>query len=60
MTGFYDEMDLCEDCGIPLDRHGEECGSYAGDPYSDPSYGRPAGWLTEGTGEFTPIEEDPW
>lgn len=36
----------CEDCGIALSRHGSECGTEAGDPYSDPDYGRPGGWAT--------------
>ncbi len=56
MSGLWD-VDRCEDCGIPLDRHGEDCGYYAGDPYGNPEYGRPAGWLNAGTGEFTPIGE---
>ena len=55
MTGFCDAADLCEDCGIRLDRHGEDCGYYADDPYGNPEYGRPAGWLNVGTGQFTPI-----
>ena len=41
MTGFYDAADLCEDCGIPLDRHGEDCGYYADEEYGNPEYGRP-------------------
>ena len=52
--GSY-ETDYCEDCGIRLDRHGEECGFERGDTNA-PEYGRPAGWLNPGTGEFTPIE----
>jgi hypothetical protein len=47
----------CEDCGILLDRHGEECGFEIGDARA-PEYGRPAGWLNPGTGEFQPV--DPW
>ncbi|MEU5852504.1 hypothetical protein [Saccharopolyspora shandongensis] len=39
-------MTYCEDCGISLDRHGGECGTEAGDRYSDPDYGRPLGWAT--------------
>ena len=60
MTGLYDAADVCEDCGIPLDKHGEECGYYADDPagYGNPHYGRPAGWLNIGTGEFTPIDPE--
>jgi hypothetical protein len=49
--------DYCEDCGIRLDRHGEECGFEIDDdraPWAD----RPAGWLNVGTGEFTPIDEE--
>ena len=47
----------CEDCGIPLDRHGNDCGYYADEAYGNPEYGRPAGWLNAGTGEFTPAGE---
>jgi len=45
----------CEDCGILLDRHGEECGFEIDDDRA-PWAGRPAGWLNEGTGEFIPID----
>jgi hypothetical protein len=58
VTGFYDAADLCEDCGIPLDRHGEDCGYYADEEYGNPEYGRPAGWLNAGTGQFTPVGPD--
>jgi hypothetical protein len=44
MAGMY-----CEDCGILLDRHGGDCGAEAGDPYSDPDYGRPLGWAAPGS-----------
>jgi hypothetical protein len=54
MTGFWD-IPRCEDCGIPIDRHGEDCGYYADEEYGNPEYGRPAGWLNPGTGEFMPI-----
>lgn len=47
----------CEDCGILLDRHGEDCGFEIDDDRA-PWAGRPAGWLNVGTGEFTPIEPD--
>ena len=46
MTDYRHRHDACEDCGISLDRHGSECGTEAGDPYSDPDYGRPLGWAT--------------
>ena len=49
--------DYCEDCGIRLDRHGEECGFEIDDDRA-PWAGRPAGWLNVGTGEFTPIDEE--
>ena len=45
----------CEDCGIPLDNHGEDCGYYASDQYGNPEYGRPAGWRNPATGEVTPL-----
>ena len=56
MDPFY--VDRCEDCGIPVDRHGGECGYYADEEYGNPEHGRPAGWLNPGTGEFTPMEGD--
>ncbi len=43
----------CEDCGILLDRHGEDCGFEAGDERA-PSFGRPAGWL--GPNGFVPMD----
>lgn len=55
MTGW--DAARCDDCGILLDRHGEECGFEIGDPNA-PEYGRPAGWLNVGTGQFTPIDPD--
>lgn len=47
-------MEYCEDCGIRLDRHGEDCGFESGDTRA-PSYGRPAGWL-DGAGNFALLD----
>lgn len=43
----------CEDCTVPLDRHGEECGYYADSGYGNPEYGRPGGWV-DGNGQRVP------
>lgn len=37
-------MSRCDDCGVPLDRHGEDCGYYHDEPYGNPEWGRPLGW----------------
>jgi hypothetical protein len=47
-------VNRCEDCGILLDRHGEECGFEFGDDRA-PWAGRPVAWV-DGVGNVYPVE----
>jgi hypothetical protein len=40
-----DDAALCDDCGVPTDRHGSDCGYYADEEYGNPEWGRPGGWV---------------
>lgn len=43
----------CEDCGIPVDRHGSDCGYDVTQAYGNPEWGRPGGWV-DGSGRRVP------
>lgn len=45
---------LCEDCGVPIDRHGSDCGYYVDQAYGNPEYGRPGGWV-DGQGRLVDV-----
>jgi hypothetical protein len=50
----FDVADVCEDCGVRLDRHGGECGYEVGDDAS--GYFEPPVWVSTASRGTT--EED--
>ena len=50
------DPDTCDDCGIPIARHGDDCGYYADMEYGNPEWGRPLGWA-DASGRLLPADD---